>query len=55
MNTEGEANEQHTDHHPGFIYLYVSIEQGLIGNTAMAITYASYSAANIGLWMMASK
>jgi hypothetical protein len=39
----------------GFIYLYVSIEQGLIGNTAMAITYASYSAANIGLWMMASK
>jgi hypothetical protein len=39
----------------GAIYLYVSVEQALSGNTAMAITYASYSAANIGLWMAASK
>lgn len=39
----------------GVIYLYVSIEQGLRGNPAMAITYAAYAAANVGLWMMASK
>lgn len=39
----------------GAIYLYVSIEQALRGNVAMAITYAAYSAANVGLWMMASK
>lgn len=39
----------------GAIYLYVSIEQGLRGNVAMAITYAAYAAANVGLWMMASK
>jgi hypothetical protein len=39
----------------GFIYLYVSFEQAMHGNLAMSITYASYSAANIGLWMAASK
>ena len=39
----------------GIIYLYVSFEQALHGNLAMTITYASYAAANIGLWMMASK
>jgi hypothetical protein len=39
----------------GFIYLYVSCEQAMHGNLAMSITYASYSAANIGLWMAASK
>ena len=39
----------------GVIYLYVSIEQGLHGNIAMAITYGAYSVANAGLWMMASK
>jgi hypothetical protein len=39
----------------GVIYLYVSFEQGLRGNQAMAITYAAYAAANVGLWMMASK
>jgi hypothetical protein len=39
----------------GVIYLYVSFEQAMHGNLAMAITYASYSAANIGLWMAASK
>jgi len=39
----------------GVIYLYVSFEQGLYGNVGMAITYAAYAAANVGLWMMASK
>ena len=39
----------------GVIYLYVSVEQGLYGNVGMAITYAAYAAANVGLWMMASK
>ena len=39
----------------GVIYLYVSFEQGVHGNVGMAITYAAYAAANVGLWMMASK
>jgi hypothetical protein len=39
----------------GLIYLYVSFEQALHGNVAMAVTYASYATANVGLWMMASK
>lgn len=39
----------------GVIYLCVSFEQALHGNVAMTITYAAYAAANVGLWMMASK
>jgi hypothetical protein len=39
----------------GVIYLYVSCEQWLHGNVAMAITYGAYAVANAGLWMMASK
>lgn len=36
----------------GIVYFYISIEQLIKGNVPMAVTYASYSTANIGLWMM---
>ena len=39
----------------GLIYAYVAIEQGFKGNIPMLITYWAYSAANVGLWMMATK
>jgi hypothetical protein len=39
----------------GGIYFYISVEQALKGNMPMAITYLSYSTANIGLYCMASK
>ena len=39
----------------GGIYFYISVEQALKGNIPMAITYLSYSTANIGLYCMASK
>jgi len=39
----------------GGIYFYISVEQGLKGNIPMAITYLSYSTANIGLYCMATK
>lgn len=35
----------------GLIYAYISIEQGLKGNTAMAVVYAGYAFSNIGLGM----
>ena len=38
----------------GLIYAYVAIEQGLRGNTGMALAYAGYAFANIGLWKLAS-
>lgn len=38
----------------GLIYGYVAIEQGLKGNAGMAIAYAGYAFANIGLWKLAS-
>ena len=37
----------------GLIYAYIGIEQGLKGNIPMAITYLSYSTANVGLYFMA--
>jgi len=37
----------------GLIYAYIGIEQGFKGNIPMAITYLSYSTANIGLYCMA--
>jgi hypothetical protein len=39
----------------GGIYFYISVEQALKGNIPMAITYLSYSTANIGLYCMATK
>ena len=39
----------------GCIYFYISVEQAFKGNIPMAITYLSYSTANIGLYFMASK
>jgi hypothetical protein len=39
----------------GGIYFFISAEQALKGNIPMAITYLSYSTANIGLYFMASK
>jgi hypothetical protein len=39
----------------GLIYFYIAAEQGWKGNIPMAITYLSYSTANIGLYWMATK
>lgn len=35
----------------GLIYAYIAIEQGLKGNTAMAVVYAGYAFSNGGLWL----
>lgn len=37
----------------GLIYLWVAGEQLALGNLPMAITYASYATANVGLYMLA--
>lgn len=37
----------------GLIYAYVSAEQFWRGNPGMAIAYAGYAFANIGLYMLA--
>jgi len=37
----------------GLIYLYIGCEQGFKGNIALCITYVSYAAANVGLYLMA--
>jgi len=37
----------------GFVYLYISIDQWLKGNTGMAITYFGYALGNVGLYMLA--
>lgn len=37
----------------GLIYLWVAAEQLARGNLPMAITYASYATANVGLYMLA--
>jgi hypothetical protein len=37
----------------GAIYAYVALEQGMKGNTGMAMAYAGYAFSNIGLWMLA--
>lgn len=37
----------------GLIYLYVSAEQAMRGNTGMAIAYAGYAASNVGLFLLA--
>jgi hypothetical protein len=39
----------------GLIYLYIGCEQGFKGNLALCITYVSYAAANVGLYLMATK
>ena len=39
----------------GGIYAYVSLEQGMKGNTGMAIAYAGYAFSNVGLYLLASK
>jgi hypothetical protein len=39
----------------GGIYFFIAVEQCWKGNIPMAITYLSYSTANIGLYCMASK
>lgn len=38
----------------GLIYLYIAIEQGVKGNTAMAVVYAGYAFSNYGLWRLAT-
>lgn len=37
----------------GVIYAYVALEQGSKGNPGMAIAYAGYAFANVGLYMLA--
>lgn len=37
----------------GLIYLWVAAEQLARGNLPMAVTYASYATANVGLYMLA--
>jgi hypothetical protein len=39
----------------GVIYLYVALEQGYKGNTAMLIAYIGYAFANVGWYMLANK
>jgi hypothetical protein len=39
----------------GLIYAYVAAEQLARGNLPMAVTYASYATANVGLYYMAIK
>ena len=40
----------------GLIYLYIAIEQGYLhSNYGMLIAYLGYAAANVGLYMLASK
>lgn len=40
----------------GLVYLYIAIEQGYLHNNyGMLIAYLGYAAANVGLYMLASK
>jgi hypothetical protein len=40
----------------GLIYVYIGIEQGYLHNNyGMLICYMGYAAANVGLYMLASK
>jgi len=39
----------------GLIYLYVSAEQFWRGNVGLGIAYAGYAAANVGLYMVATR
>jgi hypothetical protein len=39
----------------GCVYAYVSLEQFMKGNIGLAIAYAGYSFANVGLYILASK
>jgi len=39
----------------GCIYAYVCLEQLWRGNVPMAVAYAGYAFANIGLWLLASR
>lgn len=38
----------------GLIYAYVAAEQAFNGNNGLAIAYAGYAFANIGLYMLAN-
>jgi hypothetical protein len=37
----------------GLIYVYISIEQLVKGNSGLAVTYFGYALGNVGLFMMA--
>lgn len=39
----------------GCIYGYVAAEQAQRGNTGLAIAYAGYAFANVGLYLVASR
>lgn len=35
----------------GLIYAYIAIEQGIKGNTSMAVVYSGYAFSNVGLYL----
>ena len=35
----------------GAIYAYIAIEQGIKGNTSMAVVYSGYAFSNVGLYL----
>ena len=35
----------------GAIYAYIAVEQGIKGNTAMAVVYSGYAFSNVGLYL----
>ena len=37
----------------GYIYLAVGVEQYINGNMGMALMFAAYALANVGIWMQA--
>ena len=39
----------------GLIYLYVACDLAWRGNVGLAIAYAGYSAANVGLYLVATR
>lgn len=39
----------------GLIYAYVSLEQGIKGNSGMCMAYAGYAFSNVGLYFLATK
>lgn len=39
----------------GCIYAYVAAEQAVRGNVGLALAYAGYSFANVGLYLVASR
>jgi NhaP-type Na+/H+ or K+/H+ antiporter len=39
----------------GLIYAYIAAESCFKGNNALAVVYAGYALANVGLWRLAAQ